>query len=334
MNPNLWKAVDRIGSRKTSRFEWQTQSGVPWGELSPYLSPVGGVAREVPDPDDLSEYLVVHQNADGTAFLESQHFPAHRKPIRVDHLELRFYGLNLHAIAQALAPTNDFTPRFKHSKGPLFDLGFVQKPGAIVTPVFLFVPSIDPRQDMGVLAHVKSENLILLVPATRWTGLLPLGVNYRDLASQSGHDHLINVALSDKKRKAKMVAGRLPIINVRNEDRWENVKIAFDMDSNRMVVTIGKRHGDIQLVGGGARYGKSAEILMRILSAAPPVWNNAVFPEKARGAYRKAFQRFVDQLKDWIPVNDGLPFEENTEEHTHVPRFKFVPLKPKNPRHR
>jgi hypothetical protein len=83
MNPDFWRAIDRIGGRKASRFEWESVSSLPWEELAQFLRAAGGYAVEVADPDDPAETLVVWERDDGNCLLESQQIPPHRESIRV-----------------------------------------------------------------------------------------------------------------------------------------------------------------------------------------------------------------------------------------------------------
>ena len=327
MNPRLWQAIDWIGSRKASRFEWETVSGLPWEELSPYVQTASGDAKEVPDPDDRGEMLAVWQRKDGSFLLESTAFPAHREPIQVPAKFLACYRLDLADIGGELAKRMNFVAQPVKDEDPLFTLGFVQEPGAPKTDIVLFIPSIDPRMNIKVLSRFEGIRGILLIPTARWAHVVAPGVEVRYLESLADEeDYLVNVAALTRDSRSSQGKNRDPIIEIRQEDRWKDVRISFSPETGWMKVQIGDRKGQVQLYGPGGKVTKSATILGCILYENPPRWSNSFFPEGEREAFRRAFQRFVEDLRDWIPVNDGHPFDVERADHSHCPRFQCKPL--------
>ena len=330
MNPKLWQAIDRIGNRKASRFEWESASGLPWEGLSPYLRPTGGQAEEVSDPDTPSESLAVWQVGDGTALLESEAFPAHRAPLSIECSKLALYRIDATAIGAHLAKVMNFMAQPVKAQGPLLTVGFVQDAGARRTDVVLFIPSVDPRQSTEALRSVTRDKCILLIPTARWAAALPDKLLARELAgffSTHEEDFLVNVPAPAPANATSGTRQKGPIISVRQEDRWSHVNISLNAEARLLRVQIGDRQGTIHLPTARGKFTKAAEIFARVAAQNPPRWANSDFPEKEREASRKAFQRFCQELRCWIPVNDGQPFREDRSERCHYPKFQCEPLR-------
>lgn len=327
MNPKLWRAIDRIGSRKASRFEWEAVSGLPWSELEPFLRTAGGHAEEVPDPEDASERLVIWNSGDKKRLLESQHVPAHRPPIEVDESALILHHLKLAAITASLAEKIRFHARRPSGAAPLHAVGFVQDAGANQIEIVLFVPTSDPRANVEALARFDPRDRLLLIPTARWMTVIAEGAVVRDLEtlfSEHDGDYLVNVAAAAK-RTSTSERAKGAIVHVSPGDRWEDVTISFVPESGTMRVRIGAREGSVTLYSRGGKVTRAATILGRVLAEDPPHWSNDFFPDK-KESFRKAFQLFTKDLQAWIPIGDGKPFREDRSTHCHHARFSCLPL--------
>lgn len=323
MNPKFWKAIDLIGSRKASRFEWESLSGMSWPELFPYLAAVGGRALDGPDPDDPAERMVLFETGDGRAWFDSPHLPAHRNPIAVVSEQLALYGLNVTKVAQALAKRYAFSPVPGTGKGPFLNMGYIQKPNQPCIEVILYLPSTDLYQDLRVLESCHDGQL-LLVPHARWLGRLSVSVDRRDLSVASEDETLVNVLREHRLKRTKTVGQ--PIIEIRPDDRWRDAMISFDASTSSIKVSIGNRKGVKKLLGEGNQSKGFAEILMRILAAYDHRWTNTADSISKQGRIRKAFERFESKLRNWIPINDGKPFDRHPD-HSFTPRFQCKPFR-------
>lgn len=323
MNPKLWRAIDRVGFRNASRFEWEVVSGLPWSDLSPFLKPSGGLALDAPDPDAAEERLAVWHRGDGTALLESPEIPARRPPIKVDRGVLVLHRLDVGSIAEALAGRLGFIAHRPKGKPPLLTIGFVQDPGKRQVDVALFLPVSDPHASVSALARAAGRDRILLVPTARWMKVAPADTEVRDLESEMASHvggGLVNLA-AEMREPRKKSSPHSPIVHVKPGDRWENVRISLSVESGTMRVQIGGREGEISLLDRSGKPTKAAAIIGRVLAEQPARWSNSFFPNE-REAYRRAFQRLASDLQAWIPINDGRPFREDSSTHDHRPRFQ------------
>jgi hypothetical protein len=328
MNPKLWRAIDRVGLRKASRFEWEVVSGLPWSELSRFLKPSGGLALDAPDPDAAEERLAVWHREDGTALLESPEIPAHRPLIKVDRGALVQHRLDVGSIVEALAGRLGFIAHRPKGKPPLLTIGFVQDPGKRQVDVALFLPVTDPHANVLALESLVAQSKIVWVPTARWMRVAPVDAEIRDLEAalaSGGEDRLVNVA-AEMHKPRKQSGSRGAIIHVKPEDRWGDVRISFSLSSGTMRAQIGERKGEVSLLDRSGNPTNAATILGRVLAEQPPRWLNSFFPKKKGTDYRKAFQRFASDLQAWIPVNDGKPFREDLSTHEHHARFQCEPL--------
>ena len=327
MNPKLWRAIDRIGSRKASRFEWETVSGLPWSDLEPFLRLAPGRAEEVPDPEDDAERLAVWDCEDGRCLLESQHFPAHRSPIEVERFALGLHRLNITAISSTLAELLNFIPQRPVGQAPLFTVGFVQEPGAKRTGVALFVPASDPLANAEALAASDSRNHIMLIPTSRWARKIPERAEARvleQLFASRREDHLVNVAISAKAKLSSRRLASQPLVQVRQEDRWENVCLSFNPSNGFLRIRVGKRRGEIRVWDPSSDPSNDALILEVLTTSDPPAWSVAVFTGKKKRSMQRGFQRFTERLKEWVPIVDGEPFAFDPSSGLHTPRFKVA----------
>lgn len=336
MNPNYWRAIDRIGSRKASRFEWENASGMAWEELAAFLRPAGGHAVEVPDPDDPAETLVVWEQDHGNCLLESQQIPAHREAIRVETADLALHRADVRKLCGELAARFSFTPRPPTGTGPLFEIGFVQSPKALQRHVHLFVPAPDPVANSIALAEVGRTGPapILLLPSSRWAALADcaagsaLEIEFLDsFFERHQRKSLVSVAAGmDSLESRRGRAGRsnealLPILQ---GDRWEDVWLSFNPTNGFLRVRIGKRAGEVRVwnTSTSSEPSKDALILGHLITSTPPAWSVENFTGSQKRNMQRAFQRFKERLRQWVPIVDGEPFVEDRRLKRHEPAFR------------
>lgn len=333
MHARLWQAIDQIGSRPASRFEWKLASSLDWPELDPYLTVCPGRAASVPDPDESLETLVVWDRQDGTALLESSHIPAHRDPIVVSDQELRLYRADVNILGRELSGRFHFTSQPVSDSGPLFQIGIVQVKSHPNVAVFLFLPDSNPFGGAAALRSVagRLDKTLLLLPSARWLRSLPSltdSVQVKtifEFLSNNEEDHLATVIARSTSRRAKPKSAK--VMQVRSGDRWEDVKMTLDASSGHLRISIDHRHLDVVVWNPRRRSQRKsvatrfAVILGRIAVASPQVWMNSIVPPAEQETMRKAFQLLKNRLADWVPIADGDPFEYNRKTRTHRPRF-------------
>jgi hypothetical protein len=329
IDPKLLRAIDRIGARKASRFEWEVVSDLPWSDLSPFLKPAGGLAHDAPDPDEPEERLAVWRCEDGAALLESAEIPAHRPHVKVGRDALVLHRLDVASLASVLSEHLGFVAHRPKGAPPLLTIGFVQNAGKRQAEVALFLPVADPYANALALGRLDpQQRMIVWTPTARWKRCAPAGTEVRDLESAmvgAGKDHLVNVLAEMRETREGERTGAA-IIHVKPGDRWEDVKISLSLETLLMRATIGQRKGKVTLRDRSGNPTNAATILGRVLAEQPPRWSNSFFPKKKGTDYRKAFQRFTGNLQAWIPINDGHPFREDPSTHEHHARFQCEKL--------
>ena len=333
MHARLWQAIDQIGSRRASRFEWKLASSLDWADLDPYLTVCPGRAASIPDPDDPLETMVVWDNRDGTVLLESPHVPAHRDSIPVSDQELRLYRADVNILARALAKKFNFTAQPASASGPVYRIGIVQRKGHANVSVMLHIP--DTPVTSIVEIHKVMERLdqtLLLLPSARWLRGIPLRdtVQVRtvfEFLNENEEEHLTTVIARAGRQPPRRKTP--PAIEVRPEDSWEDVKIVFNPSTGRLQISIGQRRLDVVIWNpkkqtirkSGAT--RAAEILGKIAVGTPQVWKNPSASTAEHETMRKGFQLLKKSLAAWVPISDGEPFENDRKTQTHRPRFKL-----------
>jgi hypothetical protein len=333
MHARLWQAIDQIGSRRASRFEWKLASSLDWADLDPYLTVCPGRAASIPDPDDPLETMVVWDNRNGTVLLESPHVPAHRDSFLVPDQELRLYRADVNILARALAAKFNFTVQPASGTGPMYRIGLVQRKGHANVSVMLLIP--DAPVTSIVEIHKVMERLdqtLLLLPSARWLRGIPLRdtVQVRtvfEFLNENEEEHLTTVIARAGRQPPRRKTP--PVIEVRPEDSWEDVKIVFNPSTGRLQISIGQRRLDVVIWNpkkqtirkSGAT--RAAEILGKIAVATPQVWKNPSASTAEHATMRKGFQLLKKSLANWVPISDGDPFENDRKTQTHRPRFKL-----------
>lgn len=333
MHTQLWQAIDQIGSRHASRFEWKLTSSLEWPDLEPYLTVCPGRAASVPDPDDPLETLVVWDRHEGTVLLESPHVPAHRDSIPVSDQDLRLYRADVNVLARALAKKFNFTTQPASASGPVYRIGIVQRKGQANVSVMLHIP--DNPVTSIVEIHKVMERLdqtLLLLPSARWLRGLPLRDTVQvktvfEFLNENEEEHLTTVVARAGRQPSRRKT--LFAIEVRPEDSWKDVKIIFNPSTGRLQISISQRRLDVVIWNpkkqtirrSGAT--RAAEILGKIAVASPQVWKNPSTETGEHATMRKGFQLLKKSLAGWVPIADGDPFEYDHTTHTHRPRFNL-----------
>lgn len=327
----MWRAIDQIGNRPASRFEWRLASSLEWADLEPCLTVCPGRAASVPDPDEPLETLVVWDRQDGTALLESSHIPAHRDPIVVSDQELRLYRADVNTLSHELADIFHFTAQPASANGPVYRIGLVQRKGHPNASVVLLIPD-NPVTSIAALHTIakQQDQTLLLLPSARWLRGLPLSDSVQvrtihEFLSGNEEEHLTTVIAragrAPQKRKTQ------PVIEVRTGDQWKDVKITFNPSTGRLHISIGQRHLDVAIWNPKRQTGRksgatrAAEILGKIAVASPQEWRNPSASSSEHATLRKGFQLLKNRLVGWVPIADGDPFEYDRTTHTHRPRF-------------
>lgn len=333
MHARLWQAIDQIGSRPASRFEWKLISSLEWPDLDPYLTVCPGRAASVPDLDDPMETLVVWDRRDGTVLLESPHVPAHRDPIPVSDLELCLYRPDVNILARALAKKFNFTALPASATGPVYRIGIVQRKGQANVSVMMHIPH-NPVTSIVEIHKVmeRLDQTLLLLPSARWLRGLPLRdtVQVRtvfEFLNENEEEHLTTVIARAGRQPPRRKT--LPAIEVRPEDSWKEVKIILNPSTGRLHISIGQRRLDVVIWNPKKRTSRksgatrAAEILGKIAVASPQEWRNPSAATSEHATIRKGFQLLKKSLADWVPIADGDPFEYDRTTHVHHPRFKL-----------
>lgn len=333
MKPNLFQAIDRIGDRLAARLDWETMSGLPWGELQPYLVPAPGkLAREVLDPGDPSQLLVAWHRKDAMTILESQEIPAHRDPLEVDQDACILHRLNVAKLGADLAGPIGFIPSPAKNGTDFHRIGMVQVPNRATVDVFLLVPQTPGSAKLAAqrLAMERGEKeTMVLLPSTRWMAILPAfprSFEVRVLAEflqTEESDSLLAVAAdAAPKRKAKpqRPAKSLP---VKLGDKWSDLIATFDPGTGMLELRIDVRRFHVRVWDTREKPSNAAIILRKILSQRYPSWSVSEYSGRKQGAMRRAFQRFQKQLTAWAPIQGDEPFHFDVGTNSHLPSFQI-----------
>jgi hypothetical protein len=335
MKPNLLQAIDRIGDRLAARLDWETTSGLPWGELQPYLVPAPGkLAREVLDPGDPTQLLVTWHRKDAMTILESQEIPAHRDPLEVDPDACILHRLNVAKLGVDLAGPIGFIPSSAKNGRDFHRIGMVQVRNRATVDVFLLVPLTPGSAKLAarrLAAERGGKETIVLLPTARWTAILPVfphSFEVRVLAEylqNEESDSLLAVAADaapTRKPRTQRPAKTLP---VRPGDKWSDLTATFDAGTGMLELKIEERRFPVRVWDTRKREpSKAAFILGRMLQNKPPSWSVTEFSGKQQGAMRQAFLRFQKQLAAWAQIPDGEPFHFEPATNTHFPRFNLL----------
>ena len=332
MKPNLFQAIDRIGDRLAARLDWETTSGLPWGELQHFLVPAPGkLAREVLDPRDPGQRLAVWAWKNAPAILESQEIPAHREPMEVDQDACILHRLNVAKVAAALVGITGFIPSPAKNVKDFKRIGMVQVLNRATVDVFLLLPKTPGSAKLAaqrLAAERDGKETMVLLPSARWTEILPTfppWFEVRVLAEflQTGEsDSLLAVAAdAAPKRKPKHLrpAKSLP---VRPDDKWSDLTATFDAGTGMLELKIQARRFSVRVWDTRKQDpSKAAYILGKMLQNKPPSWTVKDLSGKKQGSMRQAFLRFQKQLHKWAPIPDGTPFHFDPTTNEHHPRF-------------
>jgi hypothetical protein len=333
MKPNLFQAIDRIGDRLAARLDWETTSGLPWGELQPYLVPAPGkLAREVLDPGDPSQLLVAWHRKDAMTILESQEIPAHRDPLEVDPDACILHRLNVAKLGVDLAGPIGFIPSSAKNGRDFHRIGMVQVRNRATVDVFLLVPQTPGSAKLAarrLAAERGGKETMVLLPTARWTAILPVfphSFEVRVLAEYlqtEESDSLLAVAADaapKRKPKPQRPAKSLP---VQLGDKWSHLTASFDPGTGMLELRIGTRRHLVQVWDTRKAPSNAAIILGHMLAKNPPSWCVSEFSGRKQGAMRRAFQRFQNQLAAWAPIQGDEAFHFEVATNTHVPQFKL-----------
>jgi hypothetical protein len=332
MKPNLFQAIDRIGDRLAARMDWETMSGLPWSELKPYLVPAPGkLAREVLDPGDPGQLLVVWPRENALTILESQQIPAHQEPLEVEQDACILHRLNVAKLAADLAGPIGFIHSPSKNGRDFHRIGMVQVPNRATVDVFLLVPQTPGSAKLAaqrLMAERGGRETMVLLPSARWTEILPafppsfeVRVMAEFLQTEESDSLIAVVADAAPKRKARpqRPAKSLP---VRPGDKWSDLTATFDADTGMLELKIQARRFSVRVWDTRKReVSKAAHILTKLLHSKPPSWSVTEFTGKKQGAMRQAFLRFQNQLASWAPIPGDAPFRFEHSTNTHFPKF-------------
>jgi hypothetical protein len=333
MHARLWQAIDQIGSRSASRFEWKLAASLGWVDLESRLTICPGRAASVPDPDEPLESLVVWDRQVGTVLLESSQVPAHRDPIVVADQELRLYRADVNTLSHELGNIFHFTAQPASGAGPVYRIGLVQRKGHPNASVMLLIPN-NPVTSIAALRTIaeRQDQTLLLLPSARWLRGLPLSDSVQvrtiyEFLCGNEEEHLTTVIA--RAGRAPRKSKTHPVIDIRTGDRWEDVKITFNPSNGRLQISIGQRHLDVPIWNTKKRTGeesgvtRAAKILGSIALAIPQGWKNPSTSSSKHATTRKGFQLLKNRLNECVPIADGDPFAYDRTTHIHRPRFKL-----------
>lgn len=341
MNPQLLSAIDQIGRRPASRFEWEWVTGLPWSAISPYLVATSGYAREVPAPGGTGEHLIAcpasRVPSEGYMLVSAERPPT-GEPIRLSTEHLRLHRADVAAVARDLAAKLHFVAQPGTEDSPMLRIGIAQAQASLTREVLLLLPAFDPASNVAALhaaASAKQPSMLLLL-APRWLRFLPRGtgkVEVRELSSyfaEHQEDHFANIVAKSERAGAKKAT--CPLVEVRTGDRWEEVRLCFVVETGILHVGIGARKGETKIWNPRAKSSRhqknrgtrAAEIFVLLASNDPPRWEIKQIADANRQSMRKAFQLLKDWLKDAVPISDGEPFVYDPITKVHRPRFQFT----------
>lgn len=334
MKSKFWHAIDLIGYRPVAKMEWETVCGLAWAEICPFLIKCPGRAEEVTDPDDRQKQLVVWENSNGTAVLESQEFPAHRLAIERPLDDVTLFRPDIRRISSALALQLGFIIRPVDEKGSSFGIGFVQTPGVSSVEVILIMPSTPGAVRLAgqrILMDCTKKKFLILLPTAKLFEFLPTypaNVVVRFLAeflAHSSEDSLVNVTMSIAEPLGKPSQKAMLNLAVRQEDRWSDLVASFNPSCGLLELRIQRRSITVRIWDTRKKVpSNDALILGTFASKMPASWTISDVPLKNQRAMSKAFQRLQRKIKDLVPLADGEPFEYDSSTHCHHPRFKLI----------
>jgi hypothetical protein len=331
MKPNLFQAIDRIGDRLAARLDWETTSGLPWGELQPYLAPAPGkLAREVLDPGDPTQMLVAWHRKDAKTILESQEIPAHRDPLEVDPDFCVLHRLNVAKLGADLAGTFGFIPSPAKNSRDFHRIGMVQVPNHATVDVFLLIPQTPGSAKLAaqrLWVDRGEKETIMLLPTARWMAILPafprtfeIRVLVEFLLTEESDSLLAVAADAAPKRKAKP---QLPVksLQVRQDDKWHALAIVLNPSNGVLDLRIGDRRAQIRVWDTKVSPPHFVKILTELALKDPQVWSIHDVSAFKQQAKRRAFQRMRNRLVQIAPVQDGDPFRYDPVSHQFTPKF-------------
>jgi hypothetical protein len=215
----------------------------------------------------------------------------------------------------------------------MYRIGIVQRKSQANVSVILHIPD-NPVTSMAALHTIakQQDQTLLLLPSARWLRGLPLSDSVQvrtiyEFLSENEEDHLTTVIARSGQRSPRQKA--LPAIEVRPEDRWEDVKMFFDPSAGRLRVLIGQRRLSVVVWNTAKRSRREsgaprfAFILAKLAVANPQIWSNASITPSEVETMRKGFQLLKKCLAQWVPIADGEPFVYDRETRSHRPRFSL-----------
>lgn len=334
MKAEIWLSIDRIGNRPAARLDWETISGLPWDDLHPFFTAIHGkLAREVFDPDDPNQHLVVWDRKDDKVVLESPHIPAHRRSMEVPSPSVALFRPDMRKLSAALAPVFSFISRPTEGDGDIQKIGFVQVPGVPNVDVALLLPTTPGRARLAaqrLLTGYASRGILLLVPTAKWLAFMPafpstfeVKVLAEFLATEDG-DSLVSVVAAGTVKPQRTKPKPAKVLQVRQDDRWEHLTATLDPADGILELRIENRSLSVELLDSGKKPTRTARILGRIIQQSPHRWTVSDLTGKMQGAMRQDFLRFKKQLMGWASVPDGDPFRYESATHSHYPRFTLA----------
>ena len=331
MKPNLFQAIDRIGGRLAARLDWETTSGLPWAELQPYLvAAPGKLAREVLDPDDPRQRLVVWPRKDAPAILESPDIPAHRPPLVVHPDACILHCLSVGKLGADLAGRIGFIPSPEKNGKDFHRIGMVQVPNRATVDVFLLVPQTPGSAKLAaqrLAAERGGKETMVLLPSARWRGILPAFPHsfevrvLEEFLQTEESDSLLAVAADTAPRGNVIPQRPAKSLPVQQGDRWSDLTATFNPENGLLELKIGVRRHSVRVWDTQKPVSNAAIILGKMHREHPPSWSVSEYSGKKQNAMRRAFQRFQKQHTAWAPIQGDDPFHFEPATNTHLPRF-------------
>jgi hypothetical protein len=304
MKPNLFQAIDRIGDRLAARLDWETMSGLPWGELQPYLVPAPGkLAREVLDPMDPRHRLVVWSRGCAPAILESQEIPAHRDQQEIAPDACILHRLNVAKLGADLARTIGFISSPAKNGQNFHRIGMVQVPNRATIDVFLLIPQTPGSAKLEaqrLAAERGGKETMVLLPSARWTAILPafpLSFEVRILGEflkAEESDSLLAVAADTALIRKPKLRRSAKSLTVQQGDKWSDLTATFNADTGMLELMIQARAFSVQVWDTRKEEpSKAAYILSALLCHTPPSWSPKETTRKNQKAMHEAYLRYT-----------------------------------------
>lgn len=333
MTPNLWRALDLMGSEGGAASDWRLRLGEAWEVGRAYLRRTPRIAGSVIDheraprrlnvePGDEDGYLGLCGDAD---YLHS--------PVCLSREDVQVLQPDWDALTRSLAEEFGFAGNRWESTGCARKIGTAQHGSDPARPVILCLPPGHPMRQVVILRDLaaRRDATVLIPSVSRLTPEVDALVNAQGLTVVGLVEHLEDATVRETpapylpapRTKATKSTRLRPIFRMQSGWTWDMLTIEV-ATGGRLVFSCGGQREDVRLPKSkGTNHSASYEILFNLAFADPQEWRNPPAWQKAQDTVRRRFGRLRKQLELLFPAPDG-PFAKE-KDRVYVPRFRLVP---------